>query len=250
MNLASSFRTAKTLLTVNSPVLLVTAAVVGVVTTGALAARAGYKARGIVDEAEKVSEAPLTNAEKAKLTWLCYAPAAVTGVTTVVSILGVHTIHTKRHAALAGLYAVTSTKMDDMRSKAEELLGTKKTQLLNDAVAQEAVDRDPIQDHEVIILGSGVELCYDEWSGRYFQGDMPKIEAAIAHSNLLLSELGEVSLNDFYDYVGLPPIPMGHEFGWSGEKLEARYGAVNTSDGRAAISFWFSTNPKSNKGRK
>ena len=251
MNFTSAIRTAKSVITANSPVLLVGTAVAGVVTTGVLAAKAGYKARGILDEAQEKQTEPLTLQQKTQLTWLCYAAPAVTGASTIASVVGVHTIHTKRHAALAGLYAVTTTKLDDYRDKAEELLGTKKTQELNNAVGQLAVDRDPVENHEVIILDGGSELCYDEWSGRYFMGSVAKIEQAVQNINLQLLESGEASLNDFYDYLGLPPIPMGLRFGWSGAKIEgARFGAVTSKDGRPAISIWFHDEPKENLGLK
>lgn len=253
MNLSKSLNTARTIITANSPVLLVGTAIAGVVTTGVLAARGGYKARGIVDEAEGrykdvLPEATLSTQEKVQLTWLCYAVPGVTGASTIASVVGVHTIHTKRHAALAGLYAVTSGKLDDYKDKAEELLGTKKTQALNDALGQQSADRHPLVDHEVIILEGGNELCHDDWSGRWFMGSVPIIEKAIYEVNLQLVESGEASLNDFYDHVGLHPIPMGVNFGWNGAKIEPRFGNITASNGKPAISISFRTEPKDNLG--
>lgn len=271
MNLSSAVRTAQNVITANSPVLLVGTAIAGVGTTAVLAARGGYKARGIIDnermrrvaspeppfdtfldykEAYEDQAPTLTNQEKFQLTWLCYAVPAVTGASTIASIVGVHTIHTKRHAAMAGLYAVTSGKLDDYREKAEELLGPKKTQQLDNDVAQGAVDRDPIIDHEVIITGDGTELCYDEWSGRYFTGSIPIIEKAFAELNIQLVESGDASLNELYDNLGLKPIPMGEDFGWSGERVEPKFGSVMTPDGRPAVSVWFRQTPKEKLGRK
>jgi hypothetical protein len=245
MNLSSAVNAAKTVITANSPVLLVGTAIAGVVTTGVLAARAGYKARGIVDTAEAEKGSDLTPKEKISATWLCYAIPAATGVSTIGAIAGVHTIHTKRHAALAGLYAVTSTKLDDYREKAEEMLGAKKSQELNDAVGQAAVDRHPLDDDkQIVILEGGTELMFDDWSGRYFMGSVPIVEAAVAEVNLKLVAEGDASLNDFYEQVGLSPLPMGIDFGWSGKKIDVSFGAVKTKDGRAAVSYWFPTKSK------
>jgi hypothetical protein len=173
---------------------------------------------------------------------------AVTGASTIASVVGVHTIHNKRHAALAGLYAVTSDKLDDYREKAEELLGPKKTQQFNNELAQKEVDRNPIDNHEVLITGNGNELCYDEWSGRYFMGSFSVIDKAIDQINLQLVESGDATLNDFYDYVGLPPIQAGTDVGWSGKKIEWRPGSVLTSDERSAISVSFRDAPKQGLG--
>lgn len=245
MNITSIMKTAKSVVTANSPVLLVGAAVAGIVSTGVLAARAGYKARGIVDEAEGEQNKILNLQEKASLTWLCYASPVVTGASSIAAIVGVHTIHTKRHAALAGLYAMTSTKLDDYTEKAEELLGKKKTQDVQNAVAQQRVDKTDYSDHEVVILENGTELCYDELSGRYFRGSVSIIEQAVNTVNHELLEGSDVVLNDFYDHVGLSTVSIGTFLGWrEGDRLEARFGSVIAPNGSPAISFWFHDTPK------
>jgi hypothetical protein len=252
MNFSSYVKTAKSVITANSPVLLLGTTIAGVVTTGVLAAKAGYTARGIVDEAEGRYKtdgeiALLTPQEKAMLTWMVFAPAGISGAGTVAAAVGTHTIHTKRANAMAALYAITSNKLDDISEKAEELLGPKKTQQLQDAVAQKAIDRRPYEDTEVLMLDDGTELCYDEWSGRYFMSSIPKIEAAINDVNRqLLSD--DCSLNDFYGRVGLTSIQPGEDVGWSGVSIDGRFGSVTTKDGRPAISFWFQPAPKATRG--
>lgn len=255
LNISSAVKNVKTVITANSPVLLVGTAVAGVVATGILAAKGGYNARGIIDEHQALMDESeqsreLTLQEKVQLTWLCFAPPVFTGASTIASVVGVHTIHTKRHAALAGLYAVTTTKLDDYTEKAEEMLGAKKTQALNDSVAQKQLDRHPekFENAEVMMVSDGTELCYDEWSGRWFMGSVPRIEKAVNEINRRLIDEGDASLNDFYDALGLGPIAMGQTFGWSGAKIEPRFGSVTSPDGRPAISVWFQDNPKENLG--
>jgi hypothetical protein len=258
MNIASYVKTARAVITANSPVLLLGTTIAGVVTTGVLAAKAGYNARGIVDAAEgryKEENDPidpadcLTLQEKAQITWLSFAPAAISGAGTIAAAVGTHTVHTKRANAMAALYAVTSNKLDDMTEKAEELLGPKKTQELQNRVSQKAVDRNPpVEDNEVLILDDGTELCYDDWSGRWFMSSVPKLETVINDVNRLLIDHGSCSLNELYDFMGLSPIPMGEDFGWSGEKIEGRFGAVKTTDGRPAIAFSFQAAPRPGMG--
>lgn len=252
MNITSAVKTAKNIVTANSPVLLLGTTIAGVVTTGVLAAKAGYKARGMVDEAEgrypgATEGQILTTQDKIKLTWLCYAVPGVTGASTIAAAVGIHTIHTKRANTMAALYAVTSTKLDDYTEKAEELLGPKKTQQVRDEVAQKAVDRNPPENNEVVITGHGTELCYDEISGRYFMSSVVKLEDANNEVNRRLIDDGECSLNDYYDFVGLPPIPWGLQYGWSGPaKVRMSFGSTTSPDGRAAISSWFQETPKDN----
>lgn len=252
-NLQRSLKTVKSVITANSPVLLVGATITGVVATGVLAAKAGYKARGIVDEAqvEKGSE-PLTPKEKVSLTWLCYAAPAITGVSTVASCLGVHLIHTKRHAALAGLYAITAGKLDDYKEAVEETLGTKKQQEFNDRMAQKSVDGNPLINNEVVMTSGGTELCFDDTTGRWFMSNMNLIAQAVNETNSLLVDDGEIDLNTFYDRIGLPPIPMGNDFGWSKaktDKVAVVYGNVTAPDGRPAIAISFRNDPRPDMGR-
>ncbi len=148
-------------------------------------------------------------------------------------------------------YAVTSTKLDDYREKAEEMLGAKKTQQLNQEVAQRAVDRNPVGNHEVIILPGGNELMYDDWSGRYFRGSLPIVERAVAELDTLIAQNGVAKLNDFYDFVGLPTIPIGLTFGWQAADGIVTIGSngTKTPDGQAAMAYWFHQAPKQDAGR-
>ncbi len=251
-DISRGLRTVKTVITANSPVLLVGATITGVVATGVLAAKAGYKARGIVDEAqaEKGPE-PLTTQEKAQLTWLCYAVPAVTGVSTIASCMGVHLIHTKRHAALAGLYAITAGKLDDYKDMAEEALTGKKKQEFNDRMAQKSADASGFDIREVVLVPGGSELCYDDWTGRYFMSSMSEIQRAVNEVNAMLIDEGELDLNTFYDRIGLTNIPSGLDFGWSKaktDKIVLNYGNVNAPDGRPAIAISFRNDPRPGLG--
>lgn len=252
-NVSRGMRTVKSVITANSPVLLVGATITGVVATGVLAARGGYKARGIVDaaQAEKGPE-PLTKQEKVSLTWLCYAPAALAGTGTITSCLGVHFVHTKRFAELAGLYAVTSGKLDDMKDEVEEMLTGKKKQELDDRLAQKSADGNPLVNNEVIITQSGTELCYDDWTGRWFHSNMNSIADAVNQVNAILIDEGELDLNTFYDRLGLTEVPMGTDFGWhhaKTSKLGLIYGNITAPDGRPAIAISFRDAPKPKLGR-
>lgn len=254
-NLSHSIGAVKSFVTANSPVLLVGASVTGVVTTGVLSAKAGYEARGKVEEKQHpdvdFSKPPveLTLQEKTKLTAPLYIAPVLSGAGTMVGIVGIHKIHNKRNAALAGLYAVASSRMDDYQEKAEELLGVKKTQEMQNDVGQRTVDRGSYDANQVIITGRGDELCYDALTDRYFLSSVVEIERAFNKMNDLLIKDGSASLNDYYDYVGLKTIPMGEEMGWSGNTVEPRFAGVVTTDGRSAVSVSFLKGPQTGYDR-
>lgn len=260
LNISSYMKTAKNVITANSPVLLVGTAVVGTVTTAILAARAGYKARGIVDAAEaemKLTDpqAELSTQDKAKLTWLCYAAPGVTTLSTCLAVVGVHTIHTKRANAMAAAYVVASNRLEAMTEKAEDLLGPKKTQELHDAVGQETADSNPIgPNNEIKLTGDGKELWQEGVTGRWFMSNLSAVESAVNEINRALIDDGEVPVNDFFSHIGLPPVTWLNSFGWSrGDsqtpKISARYSAVRTDEGKPANSVWFHDVPKPNLGK-
>lgn len=253
-DLNRGLKTVKSVITANSPVLLVGATITGVVATGVLAAKAGYKARGIVDEAqaERGPEGtPLTTKEKTELTWLCYAAPAITGASTIASCMGVHLIHTKRHAALAGLYALTAGKLDDYKDMAEEAMGTKKKQEFHDKMAQKAADEAPF-DNRTVIMSGGNQLCFDTWTSRYFMSSMAEIADVVNQCNAELIDDGELDLNAYYERLGMEGVPWGLDFGWSKaktNKIGVTYGNVNAPDGRPALAVSFRHDPRPGHGR-
>lgn len=254
-DISRGLKATRAIITANSPVLLVGATITGVVATGILAAKAGYKARGIVDEAQAErgpDAAPLTLQEKTKLTWLCYAPAALAGASTITSCLGVHYVHTKRFAELASLYAITSGKLDDYKDKVEEALTGKKKQELQDLIAQKSADGTPLINNEIIMTEGGTELYHEDFTGRWFYSNMNLIDKAINEVNALFIEEGEMDLNTFYDYLGLPNITIGSDFGWQHSKtkrIDVHHGTVKTPQGTAANSISFRVDPKPQRGR-
>lgn len=251
LNISRSMKTVKSVVTANSPVLLLGTSIAGVITTAVVSARAGYKARGIIDakQAEQ-PDVPLTKKDMASLTWLCYAVPGVTAASTIAGVTGLHMVHSKRNAALAGLYALSVNKLDDMQEEAEKLLGAKKSQQLNDNLAQKNIDRNPLGYAEPVPTGGGTDLWYDAWTDRFFYSSMNEIAKGVNEANAFLLSEGDLDLNTFYDRIGLNPIPSGTEMGWSGEPINVTYGSVLHPDGRSAGSITFRDDPQLDMGRK
>jgi hypothetical protein len=250
INLARSMKTVKSVVTANSPVLLLGTSIAGVVTTAIVSARAGYKARGIIDakQAEQ-PDVPLTKKDMASLTWLCYAVPGVTAASTIAGVTGLHMVHSKRNAALAGLYALSMNKLDDVQEEAEKLLGTKKSQQLSDNLAQKNIDRHPGAYAEPAVTGGGTDLWYDTYTDRFFYSSMNEIARGVNDANAFLLSEGDLDLNMFYDRIGLNSVPFGTEVGWSGEAVNVQYGSVLHPDGRSAGSITFRDEPRADMGR-
>ena len=223
-----------------APEIMLAAGLVGMVTTVVLAVKATPKAVQLLEEAKKEREseteefevkdlAPVEKVfEAVKATWKCYIPTILTGIGSMVCLIGAFSESMRRNAALAAACSLSETALKEYRAKVVETIGEKKEGAIRDAVDQEHVKQNPVSAKEVYITRAGETLCYDYWSGRYFKSDVEKIrKAANEVSRRMLDEI-YISLNDFYDEIGLTPVKIGDELGWNVNRtglVELRLGA-------------------------
>jgi hypothetical protein len=209
----------------HSSEILTSVGIAGMVTTTIMAVRATPKAINLIDNAtvekslnlgqgsESVA-GRLTPTEVVKTTWKCYIPAAITGSLSILCLVGASSVNARRNAALATAYTISETALKDYQEKVIETIGEKKERDVRDAVAKDKITRDPVKNHEVIITEKGNTLCYDAISGRYFKSDMETIKRAENELNRQMLDEMYVSLNEFYDKLGLENVKMGDDLGW------------------------------------
>lgn len=226
----------------NSPHILAGLAIGGVVTTVVLATKAQIKADEILSANTNLIDedtgdfVELTIKEKAELTWQCYIPTAISAVATIGLIIGVDAVHTKRAVALAGLCTASQKALEEYQNKVIETEGKKKHDKIQEDIAQDILDRNPVDKSLVIRTGQGGTLCYDVLSGRYFYHDINKIHQAINEYNHALNLDYCKSLNEFYQYVGLDDIGLGDECGWGTDHLlEPNFKSKLASDGTPCL---------------
>lgn len=208
----------KKLLSDNMPLILSSAAVAGVITTTVLAVRATPQALRDISEAQSETTQELTVADRIRLTWRYYTPAAVVGTATIAAIVGSQGINAKRQAALVGLWTVTDKALTEYKSQVIKTLGEKKAKDVDTAVVQERLATDEFN-KEIIVTPKGQVRIKDTISGRYFQSDVETIRAAQNTINAECINNVYASLNDFYREIGLPPTGHGEELGWRSDHL-------------------------------
>ena len=178
-----------------------------------------------------------TKMEACKSAWKYYIPATVSGVTSVVCILGANKIHAKRTAALAAAYHISEASIKEYKDKVVEVIGEKKETAIRDKIAEEKMKERPVS-KEVIISAKGDSLCYDAISGRYFKGDIETIRRAENELNRRLMLEMFISLNEFYSEINLPPIALGDDLGWNiqnGDMLDLEYSSQLADDGTPCL---------------
>lgn len=201
----------------NSPVILTGMAIAGLAGTAFMVYRGTKKSvKSIEKECEKldIAEEEMPAKDKAKLCWKNYIPAVTLGVVTTTCIIGANTVNTKRNAALAGAYILTKDALSEYQEKVVNTIGESKSQKIADAIAQDHVTSNPLEEATIVETGDGQTLCFDRVSGRYFKSDMEKIRRVENDLNAMLLSSTWVSLNDAYFLLHIPDISIGDDLGW------------------------------------
>lgn len=234
----------------HSPQILTGIGVAGLVSTAVLAVRATPKALLILQEegSERLEcqweDVTIDDAfevipkkEIVEITWKCYIPAIVTGAVSIACIIGATTIQNRRAAALASVYSLSELALKEYQEKVKETIGEGKELKVRDEIMRDRIANDPIAGKEVILTKRGDFICYDTISGRYFKSNMEDVRRAVNDLNEQLINEMYISLNEFYDLLGLSHTKLGNDMGWSMEsgKLEVHFSAQLTEDGEPCM---------------
>lgn len=193
----------------------------GVIFTAVSAVKATPKALTLIDEAKKKKGEELTTVEVVQETWKCYIPTAVSGVLTIACIVGANILNKKHQASLTAAYALVNNRYHEYRDKVKDIYGEE---------ADERIEREIMQAKETDLyapacIGPATSLnageygdkvmFYDSFAERYFESTLVQVIEAEYHLNRNFILGGVVSLNDFYELLGLEPVEYGNDIGWS-----------------------------------
>jgi hypothetical protein len=251
MNITALLKQAEKFAIDNSPSILTAIGVVGTVTTAYLTGKASFKAAQVIRE-EKVLLRRynqdvrhfLSFKDQAQMVWKLYIPAASTGVLTVASILAANHVSVRRATAMATAYSLSERAFTEYKGKVVEKIGENKEREVRDEVAQDRVDRNPVGGNTVIITGKGEVLCYDTYTGRYFNCDMDTLLSAKNEINHCILNQGYASLTDFYHEIGLSRTEVSDEVGWNTDQLlELDISTTLAEDKRPCLTISFNHRP-------
>lgn len=229
------------LISKNSPHILTGLGCAGVLSTAILAAKASPKAVALIEDEEEHRNrkrlAAMTRLDKVKLTWKCFVPAGVVGVTTIGCIVGANTVNMRRNAALASLYTVSETAFREYKSKVVEELGRPKEAKIRDEIARDHIQQNPPQNDKIIFTGGGDVLCCDKLGERYFYSSYETIRQKVNDLNIRLRNEMRMDLNEFYYEVNLTPTKLGEMMEFDIEKghIEPHYSSQLTEGGMPCL---------------
>lgn len=247
-NLATIAKDIRKFASKRSPEILTGIGIAGMITTTILAVRATPKALEMIEEQkEEESVDELSSFEVVKVAWKPYIPAMVTCVASTACLIGASSVNTKRNAALATAYKLSETALSEYRDKVVETIGEKKERIVRDKVAEERVKKNPVSKNEVIVTGNGKTLCFDPISGRYFMCSIETIKRAENELNkqMLHDISGYVSLNEFYDELGLDHTSVGDDLGWNTDQLiDINFSSQLNDNGEPSVVLDYLVAPK------
>lgn len=231
-----------------SPEIMTGLGIAGMITTTILAVKATPKALRLIEleKAEYADECDMTKMDVVKAAWKPYVPAVITGVASTACLIGANSVNAKRNAALTAAYELSRSALSDYKSAVVETIGEKKAKDVDERVAQERVNANPMMEQSVILTEKGNTLCYDVISGRYFRSAKDKLEKAENQMNRRLIQENYLSLNEFYYEVGLPCVKIGNELGWNihdGE-IDLVFSATLTDNGEPCLVMDYCVGPR------
>lgn len=246
-NLANVAKNVQTFMVKRSPEILTGLGIAGMFTTVVLAVKATPKALRNIEQLEEEGLIPIPKIEIVKSCWKCYIPAAVMGLTSAACLIGATSVSARRTAALAAAYQISETALTEYREKVVETIGEKKEKLVREKISEDRVEKQPVTKSEVFITNKGDTLFLEPLSKRYFKSDIELIRKAENRINkeIIQGISGYVSLNEFYDEIGLDHTDLGDDLGWNVDKLiDIEFDPTKTDDEKPCLAIHYLNPPK------
>lgn len=222
MMLARTAKQLERLIVDNSPTIMTAIGVVGSVTTAYLTGKASFTASKIIAKDALISR-PYANENETwrntKLVWKEYIPAVSSGAVTIAAIICANRISARRAAAMAIAYGISEKKYEEFKEKAYEKLTPAKQQAVQDELAQNRINQNPLSNQSPVIIGTGKVICFDLPTGRYFESNVEALRKAENDINSQVIHDGSCPLSDFYTLIGLKETPYSEAVGWTEEKM-------------------------------
>lgn len=233
-------RTIKRVLSEHGPLVGIITGAVGFTGAIGLTAKATVQAVRRTDYETEKKGGKLTAKELIELNWRYYFGPAILWIGSVISLCFAARGYKSSVKLLATLYAASEAERKRLEEIALEKLGPKKFDEMKDEVAQNRLNMDPVSAHTIYDTGTGVWLCYDSLSGRYFRSSSDHIERAVNRfNNYILTHQAGKSYNDLFYEISpvFSDIEFGKDVGWGYEKgvVDIRYSTHRADNGEPCL---------------
>lgn len=204
----------------NSSTILTCVGAIGVVATAITAAKATPKAMELVKKVEEEKGEELNKFEKVKTAAPAYIPTIAIGASTIGCIFGANILNKRSQASIASLYMFLDNSYKQYKKKVEELYGEDANSRIYKSIAEDKYENY----NPVAIVRDDVRTYFDVYSMQYFEATEIEVRSAEKRINQIYKRDGIVSLNEYYELLGLPITDAGYEVGWSEAAAGAWWG--------------------------
>ncbi len=198
----------------NASTILTCIGAAGVIATAVMSVKATPKAMALIDDAMEEKGDKLTVWEKVVVAGPTYAPAVITGAATIACIFGSNVISKHQQATLMSAYALLDNSYKEYKNKVDELYGEEAGEKVRSEIAKDKYAGDEES------KDNDKELFFDFYSGRYFHSTQNHVLMALYEINRRMACDYAVSLNEYYELIGLDPKPEYESLGWSYGQLQ------------------------------
>lgn len=218
----------------HSPEILIGMGIAGAASSVIFAVKATPKAMILLEEKrQELGVEKLEAKEIIKTAAPVYIPTAVSFGVSVACIIGASSVNARRNAALTAAYTLSESTLRTYRDKVLETVGEDKEREIRQKAAIEQQQKTPEPQTLVVSSAAGQLKCFDSLSGRYFVSTRNEIDKAVNEFNRQLRDDMRISLNDWYDLIGLDTNKLGDMLGWDIERgyVETCYASRLDEDG-------------------
>lgn len=203
----------------HSPEILIGMGIAGAASSVIFAVKATPKAMILLEEKrQELGVEKLEAKEIIKTAAPVYIPTAVSFGVSVACIVGASSVNARRNAALTAAYTLSESTLRTYRDKVLETVGEDKEREIRQKAAIEQQQSTPEPQTLVVSSAAGQLKCFDSLSGRYFVSTKNEIDKAVNEFNRQLRDDMRISLNDWYDLIGLDTNKLGDMLGWDIER--------------------------------
>lgn len=240
----------------HAPVILLIVAGGSAVSSAVSAVKATPKAIILLEQKKKqiareeeipIEQVDLTVQEVIKTTWKCYAPSVILMLLSLGCMAGSAHISSQRELGWAALYSATKKASDAYERSVINKIGVKENENIKSEALKERLRTDPVGNNNIIKTEYGNYLCFDPLTGRYFSNDIEHIRRVVNDLNHEMAGgfFGYVSLNEFYQNLGLSPVELGYDNGWNTDELiDIDFNTMIAADGRPCLVMKYQTYPR------
>lgn len=226
---------------------------IGVVTTTALAIKATPKALKLIDEEKQKRSKVITKTIYAddkkyetsqieyedlntldiiKVAWKPYIPTGISMFSTLICIFGNTYLNYKTQTSLISAYAILDKSYREYIDKTKELYGEDADKEIKRKIASSNIDSNCIHKEDK-------KLFFEFQTMRYFESTIEEVVMAENMLNQELAATGYVSMNDFFRFLHLNPLPYANHIGWCDygdyHEIEFQHEKIELDDGLECI---------------